>query len=424
MLLKDLQEALKISQYRPLVKNWDKKRYEEIFKKYPHDRKAYRIFLPLTASLSDAEADPRISNYLTELGYTISNYKNGLAKKQTTKQTIRIGKLLAKRPDLLKLFTNDKARAGSTTSDYYVVISRHPYDIGGMSTDRGWTSCMNLNKGKNKRYVPMDVKEGTLIAYLITKADKNIQHPVGRILIKPFVDVTNPKNVILGVCNNVYGANVDGFVDSVVEWVDEINNQGEMEGVFEPNRKLYKDKGDDYKVLLGNDQDRLMWDSIIKDPNTIQYIKNPKETLQIAAVRGDGNAIRHIKNPTKSTQIEAVRNNPAAIIHIKHQFEETQLATVAQAPIFIGYMTNPSETVQLAAVSLDGSVIDDIYKLNITPSKAVQLAAVNQDGYSLRYIKNPSKDVQLAAKEQLNHPHKKTPPTRHPRDVDSSGYVE
>lgn len=33
-----LAEALKPSQYRSLVKSWDKSRYADIFSKYPHDR--------------------------------------------------------------------------------------------------------------------------------------------------------------------------------------------------------------------------------------------------------------------------------------------------------------------------------------------------------------------------------------------------
>ena len=32
----------------------------------------------------------------------------------------------------------------------YICISRHPHDIAAMSTDRGWTSCMDLNKTEKK----------------------------------------------------------------------------------------------------------------------------------------------------------------------------------------------------------------------------------------------------------------------------------
>jgi hypothetical protein len=37
---------------------------------------------------------------------------------------------------------------GGTTSDKYVVISRHPYDVMGSSTDRGWASCQNVGVGQ------------------------------------------------------------------------------------------------------------------------------------------------------------------------------------------------------------------------------------------------------------------------------------
>lgn len=40
--------ALQPSQYRKYVKGWNKQRYEELFKKYTNDPKAYRIYLPLS----------------------------------------------------------------------------------------------------------------------------------------------------------------------------------------------------------------------------------------------------------------------------------------------------------------------------------------------------------------------------------------
>ena len=59
--------------------------------------------------------------------------------------------------DLLQKNSNEKSVAASLETEYLMVISKHPYDIGGMSTNRSWTSCMNLRGGENSNYVPIDI---------------------------------------------------------------------------------------------------------------------------------------------------------------------------------------------------------------------------------------------------------------------------
>ena len=106
-----------------------------------------------------------------------------------------------------------------------IIISRHPYDIAGMSTDRGWTSCMNLGgSGSYKNYVFPAIINGTLIAYLVNENDTNINKPISRLLIKPYVkrgeapDFDNP-NWLLKV-SNVYGQNYEKFSIIVQDWFD------------------------------------------------------------------------------------------------------------------------------------------------------------------------------------------------------------
>ena len=105
----------------------------------------------------------------------------------------KIGKLMGNDdPNLLTFFSNDPIRLSKNilsainANSLWIVISNHAYDIAGMSTNRDWTSCMNIINGDNKWYVGQDIKRGTLIAYIIDKKDTNIEHPYGRILIKPY----------------------------------------------------------------------------------------------------------------------------------------------------------------------------------------------------------------------------------------------
>ena len=116
--------------------------------------------------------------------------------------------------------------SSSKSVDFVMVLSRHPYDMAGMSTGRGWISCMNLEFGSYKEYVKTSMMSGGMIAYLCKPDDTtdlvdskgkhhknnkiNVQHPLGRCLVKPFwkstdedLDFEEP-NFILR-CSTVYG---------------------------------------------------------------------------------------------------------------------------------------------------------------------------------------------------------------------------
>ena len=108
----------------------------------------------------------------------------------------------------------------------------------------------------------------------------------------------------------------------------------------------------------------------------IQFIRNPSEQVQLAAVRQWGYAIEFIKNPTINIQLEAVKENGYAIQFIK----------------------NPSEQIQLEAVKQTGYAIQFIKN----PSKQIQLEAVQQTYYAIHYIINPSEKVQLEAEKSYN----------------------
>lgn len=64
----------------------------------------------------------------------------------------------------------------------------------------------------------------------------------------------------------------------------------------------------------------------------------------------------------------------------------------------IRYIKNPSEAVQLAAVK--HARYGDAIKYIENPSEAVQLAAVNENADSIRFIENPSEAAQIATVEQ------------------------
>jgi ribosomal protein S16 len=395
-------EALKPSEYRPLVKGWDKAKYAELF------GGQYRIYIPLETSEpvnKTVKINPQVKQEVEKLGYTIDDYLKGIAVKTENGRVrqIKIGKLLS--PATAKIFANDPVRGATRQSNQMVVISRHPYDIAGMSTDRGWDSCMNLRKeGNNKRYVPLDIKAGSVVAYLINANDKNINRPQARMLIKPFVNVLGNHEIAFGVENTVYGTAPPEFVKTVSDWVDKINASRQLNGVFELDPSVYpeidvKQKfiGKDKETWLNSIDESTQISVLKKDPKLIKYIKDPSEKVQLAAVR-IGDVIEFIITngikPSERVQRAAVAYWGNAIGNIIKAgitpSETVQLAAVTRLGHSISHIIKagitPSETVQRAAVETDGGIIEYIIEAGITPSEAVQEAAVSKYGYAIDYI--------------------------------------
>ena len=216
------KSALPLSLYRRFVKGWDKGRYADLFSKYSGDRNSYRIYLPITTTgkLVHIPVPADINQAVSDKGYQVDDYINGIAVDQSGKRRIKIGKLLS--PELQQKFANDKQRQGARNlaAGGLCVISRHPYDVAGMSTGRGWTSCMNLIGGSNKHYVPAEVKEGSIIAYMVAKDDKNIQKPSARILMRVYQAADGKRGLFPA---SIYGSGSFEFSAVVNRWCSEIN---------------------------------------------------------------------------------------------------------------------------------------------------------------------------------------------------------
>jgi hypothetical protein len=258
-----------------------------------------RIMMPLNIDYSTIDNAHllflKIDEFLNKHGYsveTLKDYIDGKAVKfkvdsdgkyiYDDKNPVKIGKLLQKyeedgeievteRKDgkkttktvvgkpLLHEFKNDPIRASN--GEFLIVISRHPYDVAGSSTDRSWTSCMDLglkrinypknkkNEGVNRRFVSADITEGTLVAYVVTKnelfkgvggEDKvKLQKPLSRILIKP----NESKVGKLYSIGMMYGSSYPEFYQKVKEWITEkLNNKLEdSDQKVNSNRNLYYD---------------------------------------------------------------------------------------------------------------------------------------------------------------------------------------
>ena len=181
---------------------------------------------------------------------------------------MKIGKLLAKNPELAKKFMTDARRSGSKKNSYKIVISRHPYDLAGMSTGRGWTSCMQLDPskqmqtvkkmgssgeekklGSNCRFIARDIEGGTIIAYIINTNDDNIEKPLGRILMKQYINLEDPNDIVLAPENKIYGTNVTGFRERIIKWLGTVQTVKDKT-IYKLRPTLYQD---DIPTLIGKE---------------------------------------------------------------------------------------------------------------------------------------------------------------------------
>lgn len=251
-------------------------------------RNGHRIYLPYTGPKPDITADDTMSagsaNIWTTTRETIKDivaaaleergqwidkwdYIGGTVdvafKDQQENVRIRqgqkIGKLIAKDTiptpggdmKAIDLFSKDPVRLGKninsaiSSNNLWLVISNHAYDIAGMSTNRDWTSCMNIFNGGMQAYVEHDIQYGTLIAYIIDRKDTNIQQPYGRILIKPYKLKRTDR--FLEVMPIVYSPEVTVYspylgLKPIREWLKDICQEiQEGQGVLQRLRTLYND---------------------------------------------------------------------------------------------------------------------------------------------------------------------------------------
>lgn len=179
-----------------------------------------RIILPLDHGLSNKiDAPDDIKTHLDKHGYSIHNYADGLAADKYGRH-IKIGKALKQTgaDNLLTKYNTDPNRNGiHFLHNVHIIVSRHPYDVAGMSTNKGWTSCMDMDCGSETKYLHRDIKHGTHTAYLVHAHDENIRMPMARINLKPFTSHDGTHTILRP--EKLYGTASSLFDHTINKWV-------------------------------------------------------------------------------------------------------------------------------------------------------------------------------------------------------------
>jgi hypothetical protein len=189
-------------------------------------------------------------NYVNNTCYFYDSRKESIKKDKNGKNIpFKLGRVIQKylpeQTELLKTFNSDPFRQ-IFGKELQIVISRHPYDIAGMSTDRNWSSCTDLGterivykskrssppaKGSNARFIEDEIRVGSLVAYLIMANDTNIQKPISRILIKPYKSTKSRGDIYYNV-SGMYGVNIKKFETTVRDWVTKNINSNAKSGSY------------------------------------------------------------------------------------------------------------------------------------------------------------------------------------------------
>jgi hypothetical protein len=286
-----ISEALELSDARKateiFLNSGGKERYNQVFKGKD------RLYYNFGKSIKDeGQLEKEIKNYLRDNGYYLEDYQKGLAKKEgDNKNIFKVQKILIKlgAVELKNKMDADPARFSSTKTDKKVVISRHGIDLAGQSTGRDWTSCKKIGN-INGHYVFKEIKEGSLVAYLIKSDDINIQKPIARILIGVFYNDLDPLDYILYPDTSTYGNYTQkDFFDFVKDWCNKFNSviNPNYKGIYNLSNECYADNrmklnagGIDkisikflYDELLGNGilGDNSKYRQILSDYGEIKY---------------------------------------------------------------------------------------------------------------------------------------------------------
>jgi hypothetical protein len=410
-----IQEALPISTAKKYVQVWDPNFHKAVFEREPRkDKKAYRIYLPFeTEQKKQITISPELLSYLQSAipnkTYTTDaeNYMQGLAfEVANPTRKLGIGKMLARSEGsekdatrkaqlqaLKRAFDADPQRAATRKADKLIVISRHPYDVAGMSTDRGWKSCMNLVDGVNRHYVLRDVKAGSIVAYLIRADDLNVNKPLARILIKSYQQKGNPTNLAM-MGDMVYGTAPQEFKQQVDDWITNRYN-ADKSGLFCIAKGLYQDVIPSQMRLATDEQftqlpraqvvnmaiqDNQVW------PRVAKLRSDADEIFWQVAEKSDSRAAQLIKHVDLDRFKKAFQKRPQVLARLHTQTPEMVSHVLAEKPDAIRYVRNRTPAqhkLVMELLSKNAELIQTVHE----PTPEQLQYAVSKNSWLLDWVK-------------------------------------
>jgi hypothetical protein len=299
-LLMKKYEELKNKKFASIYTTWQKqsklseeelKAAEEYAKKRPKSLtwgllfQQERTYFPYTPKADKIQVPWNLESHLLRNGYQIVDYRQGLAQNARTGREIGIGKLLKDQPELLAIFV-DRLQGGiKSQQPHFIVFTHKPEDIAGMSTDRGWTSCLTLRPeelknygaagfmhGDEKQYVFSKIARGGMVAYLVREGDKEIEHPLGRIDLRRYENACGDFIFVWG--DMTYGIHDQGFEDFVRGKIRESNSL--------TDKSEYEEFSDVEELELDPGMRQMDFPESMKPEDAKKYYE-PTQTWEVSA---------------------------------------------------------------------------------------------------------------------------------------------
>ena len=196
--------------------------------------------------LSKTNGDNQITPMMSNPKYKMKQNDDGTFSHARDSRGNKIVESEGKNLSVSQTFANDPIRAAK--KDVRLVVTRSKEGVAGMSTGKGWRSCMNLDDGCNRHFVPKDVEHGTLTAYLVKKNDADFDSPVGRVNLKQFTSHDGHK--IWRPEEAVYGAMPHTALHAIKNW-SETQYPAKEDSIYSKNSELYNDDGKS-TIINGN----------------------------------------------------------------------------------------------------------------------------------------------------------------------------
>jgi hypothetical protein len=189
-----------------------------------------------------------------------------------------------------------------------------------------------------KNGIYCEVAVGSLVAYLIDVNDKDIEHPHARIHIKR-LESESGHNIVIPE-KKVYGNNVEGFLDTVKNWIDE--RQKVPNEKYEMKSEVFSDTLSKYYGLTLQEQLEL----VEEDPENMYEIDNPhKDAISRAVMLNRTLFAEYANEINEDTQIRVVEQFPESIKFINNPSPNVQLAAVRKNYNSINFIKNPDKKV-------------------------------------------------------------------------------
>lgn len=275
-----------------------------------------RLTIPLEQSeKSESDfASPEVRDHLSKKGFTPISSTHAERRYKTTipagprageeidkVDTQKIGSLLSDNPELQQSHALAGAKAGSKAKNLKIIITRNPVDVAGQSTGRGWTSCKAMGDedsqdpkcragGMHQDYIEKDIKKnGTHVAYLVNHDDDDIENPIARIALNPFVSASGGHTILRPPTESStsdkikqYGSGNEDFANTIRKWAETSTPMNSREEFYQIHPHAYDDTNlNDPKTkstMFNPDLDEEGIHNVIKkrSPETIkQVLKSP-----------------------------------------------------------------------------------------------------------------------------------------------------